>query len=217
MKSPPKPDCGPIHVYWSRHGETLWNTQNRMQGLGDSPLTEKGLADAKRLAESLADIPLTKAFCSPVMRARNTCQLALAGRNIPIVEDDRIQEMALGRFEGLTVEEAYHLDAGNTDAFFHKPERYVPFGGESFTEVYERIRQFLGDLTAQCHEDPPRTEHGHHILVISHNITIKTALTIMKGLPFEKLREGPSIPQATLIKAVYRPDLAAWTFPDMIK
>ncbi len=118
MESPPKPGYSPIHVYWSRHGETLWNTQNRMQGLGDSPLTEKGLADAKRLAESLAGVPISKAYCSPALRARRTCELALAGREVPIIEDDRIQEMALGRFEGLTVEEAYHLDAGNTDAFF---------------------------------------------------------------------------------------------------
>ena len=125
--------------------------------------------------------------------------------------------MALGRFEGLTVEEAYHLDAGNTDAFFHKPEHFVPFGGESFADVYERIRHFLEDLAGQCPENHSRPRQDLHILVISHNITIKTALTIMKGLPFEKLREGPSIPQATLIKAVYQPDRAAWTFPDMLK
>ena len=217
MESQPKPDCRPIHVYWSRHGETLWNTQNRMQGLGDSPLTEKGLADARRLADALADVPLGKAFCSPAPRARRTCDLALAGRRIPIIEDDRIQEMALGRFEGLTVEEAYFLDAGNTDAFFHKPDRYVPFGGESFADVYERIRQFLDDLTSPCPGDQNRFEHDYHVLVISHNITIKTALTIMRGLPVEKLREGPSIPQATLIQAVYRPDRAVWTFPDMLK
>jgi broad specificity phosphatase PhoE len=79
--------------------------------------------------------------------------------------------------------------------------------------VYRRIQHFLEDLTGQSLADHRQPGHRHHILVISHNITIKTAMTIMRGLPFERLREGSSIPQATLIQAVYRPDEAAWTFP----
>ncbi len=217
MHRPFERSCAPIHVYLSRHGETLWNTQTRMQGRGDSPLTEKGLADAVRLAGELASVPLTKAYCSPALRARRTCELALSGHDVPILEDERIHEMALGRLEGLTVQEAYQLDADNTDAFFHRPDQFVPHGGESFKEVYQRIECFLRDLVNHCPKDGSWENQEQHVLVISHNITIKTALTIMNGLPFNRLREGHSIPQARLIKAVYQPETASWSVLDMLK
>jgi len=210
----------PVHLYLSRHGETEWNTQTRMQGRGDSPLTEKGLEGARSMADALANIRLTAVFCSPAPRARVTAQIALAGRSIPLIEDDRIQEMALGRFEGLTVQEAYRLDHERMDAFFHHPDCFVPLEGETFDAVYRRIQDFLAELTA----DPIRLirQHGFpeaslpvgadacHILVISHNITIKTMLTILQGRPVSRLREGGPIPQTALIPAILAADGSGW-------
>ncbi len=242
--------AGRIHLYLSRHGETVWNTEARMQGLGNSDLTENGLADARRLADALAGIPLLAAFTSPARRALETAQLALAGRAVPILVDDRIQEMALGRFEGLTVAEAYAIDPDNMDAFFHHAERFVPRGGESFAEVMKRIEIFLAELTADplafvgshpalpgaagitedaddtadragatfaetaassagCgSRDPAGPPAGAdcHILIISHNITVKAMLTIMRRRPLSRLRDGRHIPQATLIPVVYAPE-----------
>jgi len=210
----------PLHLYLSRHGETEWNTQTRMQGRGDSPLTEKGLADARKMADSLAAIRLTAAFCSPAPRARITAQIALADRPVPLIEDDRIHEMALGRFEGMTVQEAYRLDHERTDDFFHHPDRFVPLEGETFDAVYRRIQDFLAELTA----DPfklirqrgfpeahlPGETDACHILIISHNITIKTMLTILQGRPVSRLREGGPIPQTTLIPAILAADGRGW-------
>jgi len=205
-----------LHLYLSRHGETVWNTEHRMQGRGDSPLTEKGLSDAKKLASFLAAIPLTAAFCSPAGRARLTTEIALAGQPVPIIEEDRIQEMALGRYEGLSVREAYALDHENMEAFFHHPERYKANEGESFEAVYNRIKTFLDDLTS----DPLKmlNRAGNvipdgddlHILVISHNITIKAMLTVMQNQSVERIREGPPIPQTTLIPVIYDPSAKTW-------
>lgn len=213
----------PLHLYMSRHGETEWNTQTRMQGRGDSPLTEKGLEGARRMADSLANIPLTAAFCSPAPRARITAQIALAGRPVPLIEDDRIHEMALGRFEGLTVQEAYRLDHERMDAFFHHPDCFAPLEGETFEAVYQRIQEFLTELTA----DPitmirhrgfpesslPEKSDACRILVISHNITIKTMLTILQGRSVSRLREGGPIPQTTLIPAIWAADGSGWQMP----
>jgi len=212
-----------LHLYLSRHGETEWNTQTRMQGRGDSPLTEKGLEGARRLADSLADINLTAAFCSPAPRARITAQIALSGKSVPLIEDDRIHEMALGRFEGLTVQEAYRLDHERMDAFFHHPDSFVPWDGETFDAVYQRIQEFLTELTT----DPiklirhrgfpearlPREADDCRILIISHNITIKTMLTILQGRPVSRLREGGPIPQTTLIPALLAADGSGWQLP----
>lgn len=213
-----QPDSGAcqLHLYLSRHGETVWNTESRMQGRGDSPLTGQGVSDAQRLSDELADIPLTAAYCSPAGRARQTTELALSSRSVPIIDDDRIQEMALGRYEGLTVQEAYALDHENMDAFFHHPEQFVPDGGETFEMVYDRIKAFLDDLktnplrqTSQ-HDAVNHMPRECHILVISHNITIKAMLTVMQKRPVSRLREGPPIRQAALILAVYIPADDSW-------
>lgn len=187
-----------------------------MQGRGDSPLTENGVADAQRLAGALAGIPLDAAFCSPAGRARRTAELALSGRTIPIIDDERIHEMALGRYEGLTVKEAYALAQDNMDAFFHHPENFVPDGGETFEAVYDRIRDFLDDLKTDPlrlgNQGNPLVQEPRecHILVISHNITIKAMLAIMQKRPLVRLREGPPIPQGVLIPAFYVRDDDAW-------
>ena len=198
-----------IHLYLSRHGETIWNTQSRMQGRGDSDLTERGIADARRLAEVLTGIPLQAAFCSPAKRAMETTRMALSGRSVPMILDERIHEMALGRYEGLTVQETYLLDHDNMDAFFYHPERFIPADGESFADVVNRIRSFLDELTTDpmrlIHQDGacnPGTD-GCHILIISHNITIKAMLAIMQNRPMAMLRDGPPIPQTSLIPVLY--------------
>jgi broad specificity phosphatase PhoE len=198
-----------IYLYLSRHGETIWNTQSRMQGRGDSALTERGITDAIHLAEKLAQMPLLAAFCSPAKRAQETMRMALSGRGIPVIADERIHEMALGVYEGLTVQEAYQLDHDNMDAFFYHPERFIPVEGESFPDVVTRIRSFLDELT----DDPVGLIRRHsgidiqtdecHILIISHNITIKTMLAIMQNRPMAMLRDGPQIPQASLIPVLY--------------
>ena len=227
------PAPGRIYLYLARHGETVWNTEARMQGRGNSDLTARGLADASQLARTLAGIPLLAAFSSPARRALETAQLALSGRPVPLFVDERIHEMALGRYEGLTVAEANALDPENMDAFFHHAERFVPCDGERFADVMERIACFLAELTtdplAMMHSHPdalingasktdapidsaPKTDAtgasagpDRHILIISHNITVKAMLTIMRRLPLSRLRDGHHIPQATLIPVIFEP------------
>jgi broad specificity phosphatase PhoE len=50
----------PTVVYLARHGETTWNVERRFQGVGDSPLSERGLEQAWRLGQRLAGLDGTK-------------------------------------------------------------------------------------------------------------------------------------------------------------
>ena len=194
-----------LNLYATRHGETIWNTQSRMQGLMDSPLTDLGLAQAARLARQLRNIPLARVWSSPAPRAIRTAEIVLSAqsRAVPLVVDERAGEMALGRLEGLTVEEANNLDEANLHAFFYEPLRFMPLGdGEDFRQVSDRMADFLDDMTrlAMAVENDDRDTH---VLLISHNITLKALFALMEKRPLAMLRDGPPIQQATLYRAFW--------------
>lgn len=63
-------------LYLARHGETAWTISGQHTGRTDIPLTERGERNAARLAERLKGLTFDKVFCSPLQRARRTCELA---------------------------------------------------------------------------------------------------------------------------------------------
>lgn len=58
-----------MKLYIARHGETTWNAQNKVSGRTDVPLTEKGMEQARRLAERMSGLPIDVIFASPLQRA----------------------------------------------------------------------------------------------------------------------------------------------------
>ena len=89
-----------MKIYVLRHGETSWNRQRLLQGRSDVELNENGRKLAKETAEGMADIPFDLVFTSPLKRAKETAEIVLNGRDIPIVEDERIIEISFGVNEG---------------------------------------------------------------------------------------------------------------------
>jgi probable phosphoglycerate mutase len=95
-------DTPPI-IYLARHGETAWSLLGKHTGLTDIPLTERGEQNALLLGKRLAGLHFDVVYCSPLARARRTCELAgFADRS----EVDRdLVEWNYGDYEGLrTVE-----------------------------------------------------------------------------------------------------------------
>lgn len=192
-----------LNLYLTRHGETIWNTQSRMQGQQDSPLTENGLEQAAALARQLQDVPLGQIWASPARRAVRTAEIILAAqlRPVRLDIDERIHEMALGLLEGLSVDEANALDAENMHHFFFEPHLYKPFAGsEDFSHVSGRMAAFLDDMVALARACEA-TGEDRHVLAVSHNITLKALFALMENRPLAMLRDGPPIRQATLYRA----------------
>ena len=61
-----------MEIYFVRHGQTIWNTQKRFQGLSDSPLTELGIEQAKLLGKKLKNVKFDKFYSSALKRANDT-------------------------------------------------------------------------------------------------------------------------------------------------
>ena len=95
-------DSLPI-VYIARHGETAWSLSGQHTGLTDLPLTEHGQRNARNLGKRFAGIRFTRVYCSPLQRARHTCELA-GFLNQAIIDPDLV-EWDYGDYEGKTTAE----------------------------------------------------------------------------------------------------------------
>lgn len=147
-------------IYLVRHGETEWNAAGRFQGKLDSRLTSKGIAQASACGRRLSAIGIEfeTMFASPLGRARETAAIIRSFGISPEVQwDDRIAEVSIGSWDGLT-----HVDIDaqwpglltNTtpfDWFFRSPD------GESYDAANARVTQWLNDL------------HGV-VLAVSHGL-----------------------------------------------
>jgi broad specificity phosphatase PhoE len=130
-------------IYLIRHGQTVWNAEHRPQGRLDSPLTELGRAQAAAHAQKLADVPFTRAYTSPLGRARSTAERVLAGRPVPLTVLDDLAELDWGDLSGLLPEERTarfpELGAQRAADKFNTP---IP-GGESYATARSRAGRAL--------------------------------------------------------------------------
>ena len=90
-------------MYIVRHGETDWNRMRRVQGHTDIALNDYGRLLARETAEGMKGIHLDLCYTSPLSRARETAQIILGDRQIPVYDDPRIEEISFGRYEGLKI------------------------------------------------------------------------------------------------------------------
>ena len=167
-----------MKLYMVRHGETDWNKARKIQGQVDIPLNEFGRHLAIETGKGLADIPFELCISSPLLRAVETAELILGGRNIPMITDERIEEMAFGVWEGKCCsKEGWDLPQEFCD-FFEAPERYgAPEGGEDFYMVRERLEDFLSELYQK--EDLK----DKNILITTHGAAQCGILNVIKDKP----------------------------------
>lgn len=92
-------------MYLIRHGETEWNVEGRMQGHADSPLTQKGLEQARRRAESLKHIKFATFYSSDLLRAKRTAEIIALDHQLAVTTTELLRERHFGPHEGRLVSE----------------------------------------------------------------------------------------------------------------
>lgn len=137
-----------MRLYMMRHGETDWNKVRRLQGKSDIPLNEFGRMLAEKTREGLREVPFDLVITSPLSRARETAMIVKGDREIPVIEDARIEEMCFGAYEGLYCKgENFNIPDEEFHRFFDDPVNYHPAeDGETFPEFCGRVEGFLQEL-----------------------------------------------------------------------
>jgi broad specificity phosphatase PhoE len=87
-------------VYLVRHGETIWNAEERCQGQADADFSDRGRAQLEALAEELASIRFDAAYTSPLVRAVRTAEAILADRGVRARRVAALSEISYGTLQG---------------------------------------------------------------------------------------------------------------------
>ena len=88
-------------LYLIRHGETEWNVAGKIQGHEDSPLTKKGLDQARQAAQQFKDHHFAAVFSSDLIRAQRTAEIIAAEHQLTVQTTQFLREKAYGKFAGL--------------------------------------------------------------------------------------------------------------------
>ena len=164
-----------VTFYYVRHGETLFNVMNRMQGFCDSPLTQKGINNAKEAKEILKDVKLDAAYVSTSERCRDTCAIITEERDIPVYERKGLKEVNFGTWEGVEVDK--HLDEINRrrGTGIH----WDDCGGDSNESFAKRVRETYQKIYDE-------SKDGDQILIVSHGAAWLWMQGILLGIDSNK-------------------------------
>lgn len=142
-------------LYFVRHGETVWNVENKICGATDSPLTEKGHKQAIQTGQRLKEmgVHVDQIICSPLSRAEDTARHIAEMMDVPCQVEERLREQNFGKYESTARDGREFYEA-------KKSFTYRFDGGESMFQMAQRIYNVLDEVKA----DSERT-----YLIVAHN------------------------------------------------
>ena len=151
----------------ARHGESTLNSENRINGDPSVPvaLTENGREEARLLGRQVAHIRLDLCICTRFSRTRETAEIALGGRKVPIEAEPLLDDIDVGDLEGMPLE-SYR-------AWKRQHTRSDPFpGGESLDAAARRYAKAFTQLLERAEES---------MLVVTHEIPLRYAINTADG------------------------------------
>jgi alpha-ribazole phosphatase len=160
-----------------RHGESVWNSERRIQGSLDPELSPRGRRQTDLLVSHLRAhrTPAVAAIVtSPLRRAVQTADQIAAAYRIPVVRDPDLREMSLGKWEGMKVAEIQAAYPGCYEQWLEDPFAYPAPGGEDLRSFERRV---IGAL-ARMQDTHPKAD----LIVVSHGGVIKALLCFALGL-----------------------------------
>ncbi len=144
------------HIYFTRHGQTVWNVENKICGATDIELTDLGHQQAIELGEKILkeNLHIDEILYSPLVRASETARHISEVTGIPMRMEPRLKEQNFGKYEST---------ARNGEEFKKAKASFINHfeGGESMLELAQRIYNLLDDIK---NESDSKT-----YLLVAHN------------------------------------------------
>ena len=138
------------HIYITRHGESQWNVECKVQGITDTPLTAKGIEQAHELAKKIKEsgIKIDEILHSPLSRAADTAKIIAEENGLPLSLEPRLIEQNFGEFEG-------HEWAKHRGVFHEAKKQFACDynGGESMLRLGQRIYNLIDELKERSQKE----------------------------------------------------------------
>jgi len=169
-----------------RHGQSLWNLENRFTGWVDVPLTKQGEDEARRAGDKLKPYQFDVAYTSALSRAQRTCALVLeaSGREYtPVIRDQALNERHYGDLQGLNKADTAAKYGDEQVKIWRRSYDVPPPNGEALKNTAERTLPFferciMGDI-----------RQGKNVLVVAHGNSNRSIVMALENLSKEEVLE----------------------------
>jgi 2,3-bisphosphoglycerate-dependent phosphoglycerate mutase len=184
-----------------RHGESVWNKENRFTGWVDVDLSERGVEEARRAGEMLRTIPIDIVFTSALRRAIRTAELALesaAKPTIPIIKSAALNERHYGDLQGLNKDEVARRYGEQQFKLWRRSYDVPPPNGESLKMTQERVLPYYET------EILPLLQQGKNVLVVAHGNSLRALVMALEHLSPSQIVETnipTGVPFAYVVEA----------------
>lgn len=162
-----------------RHGQSLWNLENKFTGWVDVDLSEKGQHEAKLAGEKLKDYNFDKAYTSDLKRAQQTLNIildTLHEKNIPIEKDKALNERMYGDLQGMNKNEMRKKYGEDQVHIWRRSYDIAPPNGESLKDTAERVLPYFHNKIE------PELKKGKNILVVAHGNSLRALMMHLENI-----------------------------------
>jgi 2,3-bisphosphoglycerate-dependent phosphoglycerate mutase len=169
-----------------RHGQSLWNLENRFTGWIDIDLSPKGIEEANQAGEKLKDYKFDEAFTSALTRAQKTLKIILGiigQENIPIQYDKALNERMYGDLQGLNKDEMRKKFGDEQVRIWRRSYDVAPPGGESLQDTAARVIPYWESKIL------PKLRAGKNILISAHGNSLRALVMYLEKLTKEQILE----------------------------
>ncbi|MGC8568716.1 MAG: 2,3-bisphosphoglycerate-dependent phosphoglycerate mutase [Nitrososphaeria archaeon] len=164
-----------------RHGESLWNKENRFTGWVDVPLTDKGREEAKVAGELIKNtgIKIDVAYTSQLSRAIETLEIILKvlGQNIPVIKDYHLNERMYGDLQGLNKAETARIYGEEQVKLWRRSYDVRPPNGESLEDTQKRTVPFFKNTILL-----DITYYRKNVLVVAHGNSLRSIIMYLENI-----------------------------------
>ncbi|MDI9641629.1 2,3-bisphosphoglycerate-dependent phosphoglycerate mutase [Kamptonema cortianum] len=166
-----------------RHGQSLWNLENRFTGWVDVPLTAQGEEEAKRAGRLLKAYQFDVAYTSALTRAQVTLHHILEEMlvQIPVIRDQALNERDYGDLSGLNKDDMRQKYGDEQVHIWRRSYDVAPPNGESLKDTRARTlpffeRAILGDI-----------KQGKNVLVVAHGNSNRSIVMAVEDMTPEQI------------------------------
>ncbi|AFZ71159.1 phosphoglycerate mutase, BPG-dependent, family 1 [Caldisphaera lagunensis DSM 15908] len=166
-----------------RHGESLWNEENRFTGWVDVPLTNKGREEAIRAGLLLKKYKFDVAYTSKLQRAIETLDLVMLtlGYSIPVIKDEHLNERHYGDLQGLNKEETARIYGEDQVKLWRRSYKVRPPNGESLEDTQKRTVPFFKNTIMLD------LKNGKNVLVVAHGNSLRSIVMFLENISEEDI------------------------------
>ncbi|MEM9051365.1 MAG: 2,3-bisphosphoglycerate-dependent phosphoglycerate mutase [Bacteroidota bacterium] len=167
-----------------RHGQSVWNKENKFTGWVDVDLAEKGIAEAEQAGELLMDYKFDAAYTSVLMRANKTLDIILnktGQTDIPVTKDKALNERMYGDLQGLNKDDTRAKYGDEQVHIWRRSYDIQPPGGESLKDTADRVLPYFENEIA------PKIKDGQQLIIAAHGNSLRALIMKLENLSPEEI------------------------------